>query len=416
MREARQRAELCEVTARMAAEVGFEATKIYLAAPKAGLGLGTYYKLYESKEACLAEAFERCAEAIFRRVEEAMRAEANFAQRVAAGLSELLDVLVAEPDVARVLLVEIRAGEGECRDAHERWLGRFARLLVEADRGDAAPRDGCQARLTAGALATLLAVGLLENGAEALPEMLEELVYVGLWARSGAEAAAFKGAEQPVRDTKGPAASASKGKAAARRSTQRQRLLGAMTDVVGEKGYKATRVTDVLERSALSRPVFYAHFGSKEDCLLAAFDAASEPILERVKAVVASATTSAGRAEAGLRVLVETLAAEPAIARLATIEIRASGPSGEERYGEALARFADLIGEPGADRQGGTASDIPRVVSATVASMIAREVGEGRGERLESLLPELVFTALAPCVGGERAMEEARAMSGPQPR
>jgi hypothetical protein len=99
-----------------------------------------------------------------------------------------------------------------------------------------------------------------------------------------------------------------------------------------------------------------------------------------------------------------------------TIEARRSGASGEERYSEALARFARLIAGANGDRQGGAADDVPRLVAGTVAGMIAREVGEGRGEQLKDLLPELVFTALAPCVGGERAMEEARAVGGSQPR
>jgi hypothetical protein len=52
-RDAEQRAKLCEAMTQMAAEIGFEATKIYLAARMAGLGLSTYYKLYaRERNAC----------------------------------------------------------------------------------------------------------------------------------------------------------------------------------------------------------------------------------------------------------------------------------------------------------------------------------------------------------------------------
>ncbi len=70
-REAEQRAKLCEATTRLAAEGGLEAAAIHLAARSAGVGQGTYYKLYDTREACLREAFERCADAVLARVEEA---------------------------------------------------------------------------------------------------------------------------------------------------------------------------------------------------------------------------------------------------------------------------------------------------------------------------------------------------------
>jgi AcrR family transcriptional regulator len=160
-----------------------------------------------------------------------------------------------------------------------------------------------------------------------------------------------------------------------RRAELRARLCEAMTQIAAERGFEAAtaqqvflraelgsgtfyrlyesreaclleeaaRVKDIVERAGLSIPLFYTHFNSKEDCLLAAFDAAVASILELVEAAVANATTTADRAAAGLRALVGSLAERPEVARLALIEIRKTGRNGEERYGEALARFARLI-------------------------------------------------------------------------
>lgn len=64
-----------------------------------------------------------------------------------------------------------------------------------------------------------------------------------------------------------------------------------MTETAGTKGYKAARVRDIVERAGLSTPLFYTHFNSKEDCLLAAFDAAVASILELVQAAVARLVT-----------------------------------------------------------------------------------------------------------------------------
>ena len=53
---------------------------------------------------------------------------------------------------------------------------------------------------------------------------------------------------------------------------QRLRLMAGMLDAVGEQGYVATSVADVLSRAGVSRRTFYEHFADKEACFLQAFD------------------------------------------------------------------------------------------------------------------------------------------------
>ena len=62
-------------------------------------------------------------------------------------------------------------------------------------------------------------------------------------------------------------------------ATQRARLMLALTEAVGESGYAATSVADVIGRAGVSRQTFYEQFTSKLDCFLAAFDAACEILL-----------------------------------------------------------------------------------------------------------------------------------------
>jgi AcrR family transcriptional regulator len=404
-REAAQRAQLCEAMTRLAAQHGFEAATAQRVFTAAELGSSTFYKLFADREACLQEAFEHCARVIFARVAAAARrCEDDFASRLEAGLGELVETLAADPDVARLVLVEIGAGDSECREARQRWLGRFAGLLADGGRG-----SGALARMTAGALARLLALAVVEQGPEALPGMLGELACIGQWPRQGAKVETSMQGAAGDTDDRPAAPVSSKGRAARRFRSQgqRERLLAAMTALAGEKGYEATLLTDVLERSALSRPVFYAHFAGKEECFLAAFDAAIERILERTTAAMTGEGASADRIEAGLKALIGSLAEQPEVTRLVTIEVRTAGANGEARYGEALASFAQLFAEASGDQQAGADGEAARLMAGTVAGMIAREAGEGRAGQLEALLPELVFTVLAPCVGGERAAARA---------
>lgn len=409
-REAAQRAKLCEATTRLAARGGLEAAAIHLAARSAGVGQGTYYKLYDTKEACLREAFERCADTVLGRVEDAARHAGDFAGRLEAGLGELLQLLDAHPEVARLLLVEILAGDLSCQAARERTLGRFAGLLT-CERGlQGVPQRGSAAWMAAAALTSVLALRLEDNAP--LPEVLGELVRVGSWPQGVEASMRVEGTTGDDEFVPVEAAQRSRQQARRRRARrgQRERILAAMTETAGTKGYRAARVTDVLRRAEVSAPVFYGHFDSKEECLLAAYDVAIGSILERVEAAVAGAATCAERAEGGLRALVESLAEQPARARVVTIEVKAAGDSGEERCGKALTRFTQLVGELGGAGQKDAAGEVAATVARTAAGAIAREVGEGRSEQLEALLPDLVFTALAPYLGGEKAAEKADAV------
>ena len=419
---AEQRARLCEAMAQVAAEQGFGAASAQKVFVRAGLGSGTFYRLYESREACLQDAFERCAATALARVAAtAARDGGEFGTQLRAGLAELLELLGEHPAVARLLLVEILAGDTECREARQRWLGRFAGLLAcERGRGDA-PRTGSPAWLAAGALASVLTSELDADDARSRAEMVEELAGVGLWAQRGAATEASTRVEGTIesRDYESPMAADERRRAAQRlraKIVQRDRILAAMTDTAGTKGYRAGRLSDVLERARVSVPLFYSHFQSKEECLLAAFDAAVASIMVRVEAAVASTATCDQSAEAGLRALVESLAEAPARARLVTIEVRATGRRGEERYEEALGRFAQLISEGENAEQSGRAREVAEMVAGAVAGMIGREVGEGRTTELEELLPELLFAVLAPYMGGKGAADRAAAASLAQAR
>src|ERR1044072_8027103 len=76
------------------------------------------------------------------------------------------------------------------------------------------------------------------------------------------------------------------------RAIQRLRLLAAMIKTVTEIGNNTLTVQNVLTRAGISRPTFYEQFEDKEDCFLAAFDAAAARMQGRLEAAVADAGTS----------------------------------------------------------------------------------------------------------------------------
>ena len=257
----------------LAAERGLEATTIQLAARSAGIGQGTYYKLYESKEACLREAFERCANRVFARVAEAAAVSEGGEGRIEAGLAELLDLLAADADVAKLLLGGILEGDLSCRAARERTLARFAGLLTAGEQ--AAPRGGL-AWLGAAAIARTLALRFAGDDALPKAQMLGELLGLASRVRAGTAVEQpivieDRGAELDGQSLEATQRARRVAKRERAKLNQRQRILAAMVESAGATGYREAAMREVLRRAGVSVPVFYAHFAGKQECLLAAF-------------------------------------------------------------------------------------------------------------------------------------------------
>lgn len=194
--------------------------------------------------------------------------------------------------------------------------------------------------------------------------------------------------------------------------SQRERLLEAMVRVAAAKGYEATTVADVVEFAALPEDAFYEEFQDKEACFLEAYDA----VIDVLVAHVASAfEATAGepwpeRIAAGLRGLVELLAIEADIARMAMVEVTAAGDDARERYRAALARFTPFLEEGRVYSGQGDElpADTARFAIGGATSMIFDEIRAGRGPELKRILPDLVFAVLMPYLGPEAAEDEMR--------
>jgi AcrR family transcriptional regulator len=129
------------------------------------------------------------------------------------------------------------------------------------------------------------------------------------------------------------------------RESQRGRLLAAMATAVGEKGYGAVAVADVIAGAGVSRRTFYEHFDNKEECFLAAYDAGVDAMLGAIDDAIGEAVADGplAIARAGTARYLETLAANPAFARTFLVEVLAAGPRALERRAAVHARFAEQL-------------------------------------------------------------------------
>jgi AcrR family transcriptional regulator len=194
--------------------------------------------------------------------------------------------------------------------------------------------------------------------------------------------------------------------------SQRERLLEAIVRVSAAKGYEATTVADVVEYAGVSEDAFHEMFDDKADCFLEAYDAVFDVLVAHVTAAFEAAADQPWPEQiaAGLGALVELLATEADIARMAMVEVTAAGDDARERYRAALARFTPFLEE--GRTYSGQGDELPadtaRFAVGGATSMIFDEIRAGRGPELKRILPDLVFAVLMPYLGPEAAEDEMR--------
>lgn len=186
---------------------------------------------------------------------------------------------------------------------------------------------------------------------------------------------------------------------------QRERLLVALAECLEERGYDRTTVSSIGKRAGVSKSDFYKQFESKDACFVAAYEDAVARIREQVVAACAEARDWAGGVVAGLRALLELLSAEPAQAQLVLVEGLRAGRGVYDRYQVALQGFVPYLRDGAPAPAGGErppeATD--EAIVGGIASLLARRVLAGEGEKLAGLLPEIAEFALTPYLGAAEA-------------
>ena len=188
-----------------------------------------------------------------------------------------------------------------------------------------------------------------------------------------------------------------------------------MAETVAAKGYAATTVADVVARAGVSRKTFYEHFADREECFLAAYDAAVDALFgavaERVAAGEPAGDDWRARVCAGVRAYLEALASEPAFARTFLVEVRVAGPRAQARRAEVHDRFVEFLRSQStlARQDHPWLPAVPDTVYAAIVGgmdeVVSAWVADGRTADLAQLEPDLSYFQLALLAGPEIAKE-----------
>ncbi|MBX3619915.1 MAG: TetR/AcrR family transcriptional regulator [Rhizobacter sp.] len=130
----------------------------------------------------------------------------------------------------------------------------------------------------------------------------------------------------------------------------RRRLLDAMAEAVARKGYADTTIADLAAGARVSRRTFYEHFATKEECLVALYEAASKQALGVLRSAIDPAHDPLTQAEQALRAYLATMASNPALLKtlfIAILGLGAVGLQARRRVNQQLADFIlDVVNGP----------------------------------------------------------------------
>jgi AcrR family transcriptional regulator len=407
-----QKARLQGAMVEAVARHGYAGTTLRELVTLAGVSKSTFYEHFESKQECFLSTFDEIVEQLALRVGDAYRSGGDFREQLAAGLAAFMDLAVEEQAAASLAAVESLTLGAPGVEHRERASHAFEALIQQSF--DNSPSDfpvsPIVVRAIVGGVRGVAYRRLRANQPQQLPPLVGELAEWALRYQqpdSEATALAVAAAEQPA----APAESAEESsedvpgweeppdsRASRGALTQRERILRGAARVVVEKGYAALSIPAISGAAGVSNQTFYENFDSKRDAFLAAFAILAEEALAAGSAAFIEKGDQPEAIGAGLRALLEHIAANELFARLAFFELPSAGPVALDRADATMDSFSAFL-EPGA-APSGLGEPLPRAVLEAIPTgiwaVIQHEIAHGRSAELPQLAPELTRIALAP--------------------
>ena len=431
-----ERARLIEALIEVAAERGYADTTIEMVFTRAGLDRPAFDRHFRGKYDGFLTAWQEINEECMESVMRAYESERDWPDRLRAVAQTVIGSLRDEPSRAS-FAVEVLAA-GDAARARRDMTMRVIASLIDAGRKEMEDPESVPhttAEALAGSAYGQLYAKVVRGDTEDLLGLVPQLMSAAVMPYLGVEAAleelnrssnspdryrrpvAFanssvgKGGEYPPELARLPP-----GRHGLPREfvahNQRERLIAGIAEAVAESGYSGTTIAHITRHAAVSRRTFYEHFGSKDECFVAAYDTVMAELRERVAQAFDEESDWPHAVRAGIAAMLRFLAAEPDLARLCMVEALVAGPVVVERYDAAIQSFVPYFQS---GREGRPPEVLSRLSPTTeealvggMMSLISRRIIAGRATELEELLPDLVEFTLTPYLGSDEAAKIAR--------
>jgi AcrR family transcriptional regulator len=174
------------------AERGYNATTVADITKAASVSRRTFYEHFADKEACFLVAYEMVTDHLLGSMRAAAASYEEWPQKVRAALATLLRFLAAEPELARLSMIEPIAAGGEIADRYRASLQGLVEILKAGHPEPASGRPLPEAteETLVGGIVSLIVREISAGRADRLEKLLPDVVELTLAPYLGVEEAA----------------------------------------------------------------------------------------------------------------------------------------------------------------------------------------------------------------------------------
>jgi AcrR family transcriptional regulator len=423
-----QRERLYEATIEAVDERGFVATTISDLVKRAGVSRRSFYEHFENKEECLLATYDVLIERLTARIATAYDPKAELDLQIEAIVEALFAASSDRPDAARLVSVEMGAAgpigiERWARDAEQ--LTHFIMAVFEHAPGPGTIPEPV-ARAIVGALRAILYARVRrERTSRALKAELQKLTPdIVTWIMSFYPTPATIPARPRARRTghlqggRAPGTLSPSPSWAARglprgehnlprgfvAHNQRERIFDAVANLTAAKGYPALSLEEIVAEAAISLQTFYEHFENKEEAFLATFEMGHAKAMAAMNRSLDLKLSWGRNVRLGLNALLEFLASEPSIARLACVDILIAYPHMTGRVNEANFSYIQLLDLGPADTYPNMPPPVMReAVVGGIFELLHAYILRERTQRVTELIDHVMYIVITPFAGSEIA-------------
>lgn len=399
--EANQRERLFGAMVAAVAERGYEKTRVADLLELSGVSRSTYYKHFDSKQDCFLATIDAVLANGGERVVSSFAGhEGTWQERFEAAFNTLIREVVENRAAAHLYYVDTYAAGHEAIERVEQMGDRIERLAIQAieQSPDHAgmPKDIVRAVLR-GFRRVIQA--RLRTGRER--ELLDEGPDLVRWAIG------YRKPPQPLRRPRKPPAGRFQ-TPAIDRGDPRERILAAVIELMGEKGYTAMTINEIAQRAATSLTTFYDRFDGKDDAVVAALRRDANRVLEVTAPAFRAEPDWPSAMASALHAFFAFLVIEQPFARFGGVDVHSGSRLVVEVRDQLLAASQAFIAEgyrkhPSANPIAGEA------IGASIDALLFDQMVRRGPQRIYELAPTATYIVLLPFVGADEACAIANA-------
>lgn len=372
---------------------GYGRTSVKQVVTLAGVSRRAFYEQFSNKQECFLSTLDLISVHALTRIAESYRAsEGTLEQRLGPALRSFAEIVRENPKGSRVMLVDAPSAGPAGWARLTQTLATFERRLAAsyAHAPDSEPLPGPVARAIVGGLRRATFVALVEDRAEQMPEMADDMLS---WALVFKTSSSTRLAARPREVAANPLGGG---------ENERSRVLRSAIELAALEGYANLTPMRIADEAGVSIDTFFELYDDMEECVLAAV----RNVGEEVRATVSDPGLTSSEewpyaVQRALERLMRYFAARPANAQTIATGVFAMGQRAVDMSAELACEVAAKLtaGAPGKPSSTLAREGIEGAIWHTIYSQAAR----GGTRLLPELSDYLAYVVLAPYLGAEDA-------------